>query len=122
MVRLFSVVLLSASLLSNVASAIAKYDEGRLEIGGIQLFQDSENANAYYYLPPQPRVSVRDTGEFEFLCTKYVGLEGKRSSGGLFHVLAQFSLTALELRDLENRLREIFPKARIVGGCSNDGG
>jgi hypothetical protein len=98
-----------------VASGIAKYDEGRLEINGIQLFQDSENSNAYYYVPPYPRISVLDNGDFEFLCTKYVGVNGKESSGGLFHVLVQFSLSKEELRDLEKKLKEKFPKAMIMG-------
>lgn len=107
--------LIPVSLLSNATFGIVKYDEGRMEIGGIQLFQDSENSNAYYYLPPYPRVSVRESGEFEFLCTKYVGVSGKGSSGGLFHVLVQFSLSPTEIKELEAKLRETFPKARIIG-------
>lgn len=115
MLRLFSLMLIPACLVIQAASGIVKYDEGRLEIDGVQLFQDSENSNAYYYLPPYPRISVRESGEFEFLCTKYVGVNGKGSSGGLFHVLVQFSLSKEELGNLEKKLRDQFPKARIMG-------
>jgi hypothetical protein len=115
MLRFFFLTLIPACLVIHSFSGIIKYDEGRLEIDGVQLFQDSENGDAYYYLPPYPRISVRETGEFEFLCTKYVGVNGKASSGGLFHVLVHFSLTKEELQRLEKKLREQFPKARIMG-------
>ena len=100
---------------THVACGIVKYDEGRLEVDGVQLFQDSENGNAYYYLPPYPGISVLENGEFEFLCIKYVGATGKESGGGLFHALVQFSLTRTELADLERKLRERIPDARIMG-------
>src|SRR5687768_7398362 len=114
MPRILSFTLFSAWFITNVAYGIIKYDEGRLEINGIQLFQDSENHNAYYYLPPYPRISEQN-GEFEFLCLKYVDVNGKASSGGLFHVLVQFSLSKEEILSLERQLKEIFPKARIMG-------
>jgi hypothetical protein len=84
-------------------------------INGIQLLQDSENGNAYYYIPPYPRISTLENGDFEFMCTKYVGLNGKESSGGLFHVLVQFSLTKEETLDLERRLKEKIPNAILMG-------
>ena len=115
MSRLFLFTLISVCLIAKTARAIVKYDEGRLQINGIQLFQDSENDNAYYYLPPYPSVSVGERGQFEFLCVKYVGREGSRSSGGLFHVLVQFALPGEEIVALEKKLRETFPKARILG-------
>jgi hypothetical protein len=95
--------------------AMVKYDEGRIEINGIQLLQDSENENLYYYIPPYPRVSTLPGGEFEFLCAKYVSTDGKKSSGGLFHALIQFSLTKEETLELEKSLREKFPKAVLMG-------
>lgn len=102
-------------LVAHIANAIVKYDEGRIEVDGIQLFQDSENGNAYYYLPPYPRLSISKDGDFEFLCAKYVGTEGRESSGGLFHALVQFSLTKEEVIELEGKLKEKFPKAVIMG-------
>lgn len=101
-----------------VAQGIVKYDEGRLEVDGIQLLQDSENNNAYYYIPPYPRISLMESGEFEFLCAKYVGLKGEENGGGLFHALIQFSLTKEETRVLEKKLREKFPQAMIMGAVA----
>ena len=71
------------------AKGIVIYDEGRLEINGVQLFQDSNNENQYYYLPPSPSISISDKGNFEFLCIKYVG-QNEDQSGGLFHALYNF--------------------------------
>ena len=115
MPRVFSLAFATACFVINVTHGIVKYDEGRLEIDGIQLFQDSENSNAYYYLPPYPGISVLESGAFEFLCIKYVGVHGKASSGGLFHVLVKFSLSDQELQALEKKLREKFPSARVMG-------
>src|SRR6187455_1103106 len=95
--------------------AVVKYDEGRIEINGIQLFQDSENAEAFYYLPPYPRISQLPNGDFEFICTKYVGVNSQEGSGGLFHALVQFSLTKDELVVLEKKLKEKFPQAMLMG-------
>lgn len=97
------------------ARALVLYDAGRLEINGVQLLQDSENANAYYYIPPYPSIAVLDNGDFEFMCTKYVGMNGKESSGGLFHALIQFSLPKAEFSALEKKLREKFPNAMLMG-------
>ena len=102
-------------LIIGISHAVVKYDEGRLEINGIQLLQDSENALAYYYIPPYPRISMLENGDFEFMCTKYVGLNGKASSGGLFHVLVQFSLSKEETKELEKRLKEKIPNAILMG-------
>ena len=104
-----------ACLLAGMCHAVVKYDEGRIEINGIQLFQDSESANAYYYLPPYPRISQLQNGDFEFMCTKYVGVNGQEGSGGLFHALVQFSLTKDELVALEKKLKEKFPQAMLMG-------
>lgn len=94
---------------------IVKYEEGRIEVNGIVLLQDSENENAYYYLPPYPRLSVDQDGNFEFLCIKYVSPEGKEASGGIFHALVQFALPADEKVALEAELKKKFPKAVLMG-------
>ncbi|MCD9018162.1 hypothetical protein [Parachryseolinea silvisoli] len=114
MIRLLVCVAVYCLLPVLTASAIVKYDEGRIEVNGIQLLQDSENSNAYYYIPPYPRVSVLENGDFEFSCIKYTG-GTRESSGGLFHVLVQFSLSPNEARLLEKKLRERFPKASLMG-------
>lgn len=108
-------VLLCFSLIgSTPLKGIVFYDVGRIEINGIQLFQDSKNANEYYYLPPYPRISMSDDESFEFLCLKYVG-DSEENSGGLFHALIQFALTSEELELTQAALKEKYPKAIIRG-------
>ena len=102
--------------------ATVKYDEGRLqliikdEIQGdliLQLLQDSEDENAYYYLPQYPRLATK--GEhFEFLCMKYVG--GKEEdNGGLFHALVEFTLPPDILEKAEKELKKQSANGKIVG-------
>src|SRR5690348_3177150 len=71
--------------------AQVKYDEGSRFINGVQLLQDKDNPNAYYYIPRYPKLATNDDGTFELLCMKYVGNKGE-PSGGLFHALLEFSL------------------------------
>ncbi len=94
--------------------AIVKYEEGRLEINGIQLLQDSEFPKSYYYIPPYPRVSKLNSGDFEFMCVKYVG-EGEENSGGLFHALIEFTLSEPEKKELEEALKDKVPGAILMG-------
>ncbi len=97
------------------AHALVKYDEGQFAINGIQLFQDYQNPNAYYYLPPYPRLSTLSDGSFEFLCMKYMSLENEEARGGLFHALIQFSLLEEEEEALEEELKKKFPEAEVMG-------
>ena len=103
------------SLTSIHLTAIVKYDEGRLQIDGVQLLQDHLDPNAYYYLPQYPRLAQREDGTFEFLCLKYVGGGGTETNGGLFHALIEFSLDEELLQNVEAKLKKDFPNARIVG-------
>jgi hypothetical protein len=90
------------------------YDEGRLMINGIQLLQDSNQPDTYYYIPDFPRLSTKEDGDFELMCTKYIGQEGN-ASGGLFHTLIQFDLPEEVLNDLEKELKEKKGGAKIAG-------
>lgn len=95
--------------------ATVKYDEGRVEIDGIQLLQDSEDDNAYYYLTRFVRLSQKEDGSYELLCIKYVG-ENEDSSGGLFHALVEFSLPQDIINTVQAKLKaQIGEHARIVG-------
>lgn len=96
-------------------NAMVKYDEGRLELNGVQLLQDSDNKNAYYYIPPYPRISRLSNGDFEFFCIKYVGGKGKEDSGGLLHALVQFSLPPEEFKELQKALKDLLPDAVLMG-------
>lgn len=104
------------SLLPMLCFAIVKYDEGRLQIDGIQLLQDRENPNDYYYIPQYPRVSQKDDGSLEILCLKYVGTGGAANNGGIFHALIEFTLPNKLIEILQDKLKTIAGSAaRIVG-------
>ncbi|HYF70458.1 MAG TPA: hypothetical protein VD884_20115 [Ohtaekwangia sp.] len=103
-------------VLSLTLTAIPKYDEGRLQLKGIQLLQDHEDANAYYYIPKYPRMATREDGTYEFMFMKYVG-KGKGANGGLFHALIEFTLPNDEVNKLQDTLRIVLKNknAMIVG-------
>jgi hypothetical protein len=96
-------------------TALVKYDEGRLQIDGIQLLQDKDEPTSYYYIPQYPKVSTKEDGSLEFLCIKYIGQEGSASNGGIFHALIEFSLPEEVLESLEQKLKKIIPDGIIVG-------
>lgn len=101
-------------LISFGTYAQVNHDNGRLLINGIQLLQDSNDPNSYYYLPDYPRLSLKDNGDFELLCMKYVG-QGGNAGGGLFHALIQFDLPEEVLNDLEKALEKRTGGGKIVG-------
>ena len=107
--------LLCALFLSAEASALVKYDEGRITLNGVQLLQDSENPKEYYYLPQYPRLAQRDDGSYEIMCIKYVGTGGPETNGGLFHALVEFTLPPEVVDELQSELERQIPNARIVG-------
>lgn len=108
-------VILCLIILTNQAHAIIKYDEGSMIINGIQLFQDREAPDDYYYLPQFPKISTRPDGTLELIFIKYVGSGGPATNGGLFHALVEFSLTPEEIRNLEIGLKKKIPGARVRG-------
>ncbi len=95
-------------------SAQVNYDEGRMIINGVQLFQDSNNPTAYYYQPDFPRLATKEDGDFELMCMKYIG-QGGNASGGLFHALIQFDLPEDILKGVEKELKEQKGNATVVG-------
>lgn len=90
------------------------YDEGRLEIAGVQLFQNSNNSSQYHYLPQFPSLSTNEQGDYEFLMLKYVG-EQSEANGGLFHALIKFELPDTMVSFLEEELTKRRPGAFIAG-------
>ena len=94
---------------------IIKYDEGSLIINGIQLFQDREVPQDYYYLPQYPKVATKPDGSLEILFLKYVGEGGPATNGGLFHTLIEFALTPDEIKILERELAKKVPGGKIRG-------
>lgn len=94
--------------------AQVKYDEGSRFINGVQLLQDKDDANAYYYVPRYPKLSTNDNGTYQLLCIKYVG-KNNETSGGLFHALVEFSLPEDSIVAIETKLKKEFPLAKVVG-------
>ncbi len=111
-----TILFIGAIALATITLAIPKYDEGRLQLRGVQLLQDHEDANAYYYIPQVPRMAEREDGSLEFMFMKYVG-KGSGANGGLFHALIEFNLPAAEVNKLQDTLRIVLKNnnARIVG-------
>lgn len=95
-------------------SAQVKYDEGSRFINGVQLLQDKDDANAYYYVPRYPKLATNDDGTYQLLCMKYVGAKNE-PSGGLFHALLEFTLPADSITAIEKKLNQEFPSAKVVG-------
>ncbi len=95
-------------------NAQVKYDEGRIQVLGVQLLQDSQDEKAYYYLPQYPRLATGENGDLELMCIKYVG-EENQPSGGLFHALIQFTLSGDMINKLQDALEIKVPGAKIMG-------
>lgn len=101
-------------ILSFTVNSQVKYDEGRVEVLGVQFLQDHKNANEYYYLPQFPSLSENNNGDLELMCIKYVG-EENQPSGGLFHALIRFTLPSEIQEELQSALEEKIPGAKIMG-------
>ena len=109
--------LLLITLFLSLSQLIAQvnYDEGRRQIDGIQLLQDSNNPNAYYYLTRFVQLSTKEDGSYEILCIKYVG-EGENASGGLFHALIEFSLPEDVVKEVEGKLKQEVGESAFFAG------
>lgn len=110
-IQLFICIFLVLAAKSN---AQVNLDEGRMIINGVQLLQDSNNPDSYYYLPDYPRLALKDDGDFDLLCMKYIG-QGGKASGGLFHALIQFDLPEEVIQSVEKELKERTGSGKIAG-------
>ncbi len=101
-------------IVSSAHATLIDYDAGTLSIRGVQIFQDANNENQYYYLPQYPKLAVNDVGEFELLMLKYVGGE-EEENGGIFHALIEFSLPDDVRTKVASDLQKLRPGAELVG-------
>lgn len=108
----FCTLLMVLNISANAASV--NYDAGVISVEGVQLFQDSEDASKYYYLPQYPRLSKNEADEFELLLLKYLGSPNDKN-GGIFHALIEFSLPEDVKKKVIDGLAEIKPGATLVG-------
>lgn len=72
----------------------------------------------WYYLPTEPRVSMKKKGLPEATFVKFItdDAEGKNAAeGGIFHVMVTYGLTPAEEKELETALKEAVPRAVLKG-------
>lgn len=101
-------------LTNNLHAAAINFDAGILSIQGVQVFEDANDSNKFYYLPQYPRLAQNDNGDFELLMLKYVG--GKDgANGGIFHALIEFTLPEDTKAAVAQELKQIRPNAELVG-------
>jgi len=112
-IRRFIACIVLLAIIQASAFALVKYDEGRLEILGVQLLQDSEDDKLYYYLPQFPKIATNANDDLEFVFMKYVDEKG--DNGGLFHALVEFSLPDELIEELATELKAKVPGAELAG-------
>jgi len=112
--RLIAALFISLIAAAPAAHALVKYDEGRLEIKGVQFLQDAVDKSTYYYLPTAPRLATTEDGSLSFVAIKYVDVAGT-ASGGLFHCLVEFTLPPETVEALQKELEKKVPGAHIAG-------
>ncbi len=115
MIKLKRIILMAtAMLLINTSHAVVDYDAGILTIQGVQVFQDAQDANAYYYLPQYPRIATNSAGDFEILLLKYLDA-GTDNNGGIFHTLIEFALPDDVRESVAEELADLRPGAELIG-------
>lgn len=96
------------------ARALVHYEQGRMELLGVQLLQDADDDSLFYYVPTSPYIASKDDGSLELLCLKFVDAEGG-SSGGLLHALVSFDLPQEAFNALQSELEKQRPGATLAG-------
>lgn len=111
--KIFGLLLLSLVCFFRLSGQV-NYDEGRLEVLGVQLLQDHQDPSKYYYLPQFPSLAFNINNEPELLFMKYVGATADQS-GGIFHALVTFTLSTELLEQLQAALEEKVAGAKVMG-------
>ncbi len=107
-------VLIGALLAPAAAEGVVLYEEGRLTLNGITLLRDKDDPSSYFYIPPYPRVATHEDGLPQMTFVTYVG-ETQAVSGGLLHFLFTLQLPEDVIEELQRRLDEEVPGARLRG-------
>lgn len=116
MKHLYSILfVITTCLFTQSLWGIVKYDEGSLVVEGIQLLQDDADENAYYYIPPFPRLSSNAQGDPEFTFIKYVG-NTPEENGAIMHALVEFSLPPKMIESLDKTLKRKKGKEAYIAG------
>jgi len=102
-------------VLSPLAEADVSLFEGRIEIDGITLLQDTNNPSDYYYVPPYPRLAQNSDGGFIFSFVRYLDGTGNDVSGGVLNAMIELTLPDDDLEELQKALEKQKVGAAIKG-------
>lgn len=104
-------IILLVVLSNQFTNAQVAFDSKIIKINDTRLFQDSNDRNAFYYLPSSPRVVKKDS-IYKFHLWKYMGIENK-IYGGIFSAQIEFALSVEERQELSKLLKQKYPKAYL---------
>jgi hypothetical protein len=99
--------------------------------GPLKVFPLVEDPNSYYYLPNKVRLGVNENGTPQFSFIRFVdnvrsGANDKEATvgqgGGYVHLLVGLIVTPDEVKTAEQELKNINPRAKIVGSVVYRGG
>ena len=89
--------------------------------GDLLCYPTFKDANAFYYLPDQPRLAYKD-GKPQFSFLKYARTSatgkagtGRAQGGGILHFLVTYGATEQRVKAAEKELQERHPDAKIMG-------
>jgi len=102
-------------MLSPFAFADVSLFDGRVEINGVTLLQDTNKPSDYYYIPPYPRLAQNPDGTFAFSFIRYFDGNGSDASGGLLNAMIELTLPQEDIDDLQKALEEQKSGAVIKG-------
>ena len=79
----------------------------------------------FYYLPMEPRISYTKEGDPNFSLIRFVTDKSEKEGGvegAILHFLVEFGLTPQQKRELEQKLQETIPGAKLMGSVPLDQG
>ena len=89
--------------------------------GDLLCYQSLKDSSAYYYLPDQPRLAIKD-GRPQFSFLKYARTRetgeagtGRAEGGGIVHFLVTYGAEEGRVKAAEESLQEKYPQAKIAG-------
>lgn len=106
---------LTALLAPAFLAAEVELDSAPLQIGGAILFKDHAEANAYFYMPNQPRLAFWPDGTPKLTFLKYTKAGKEEAKGGILHFFVKYGLTDQELAKVRTDLAKQVPGAKLKG-------
>jgi len=96
-------------------AAELELDSAPLQIGNAILYKDHSEANAYYYMPNQPRLAFWPDGTPKLTFLKYTKAGKEDAKGGILHFFVKYGLTDQELAKVRTDLAKQVPGAKLKG-------